>query len=145
MSFELQKRKHIDTELKRIARRQLHRASEMLVRSDAGTFGTAVHESRKSVKKVRAILTVLEESGAEIGRKDKKRLKRAGRELSVLRDGAAMIETFDRVRHRFPSRLPEHTYGILRRGLVRAGELRERQARRDGVAGRAAARFDKTR
>ena len=145
MSFELQKRKHIDGELKKIARRQLHRASETLVCSDAGTFRTAVHESRKSVKKVRAILTVFEESGADIPRKDEKRLKRAGRELAVLRDGAAIIETFDRVRRRYRSRLSEHTYGILRRGLVRAGELRERQARRDGVAGRAAAWLDKTR
>jgi CHAD domain-containing protein len=145
MSFELQHRKHLDQELKRIARRQLCRASRLLATSSANTFKTAVHESRKSVKKVRAILNVLEQSGAEIPRKDQKRLKRAGRELAALRDAAAIVETFDTVRRRYPKRLPEHTYGILRRGLVRAGEQQERRARRDGVVADAAEQLDKTR
>lgn len=145
MSFELQHRKHVDKDLKGIARRQLGRASRLLTTSRASTFKTAVHESRKSVKKVRAILNVLERSGAKIPRKDKKGLKRAGRELSALRDAAAIVETFDRVRRRYPTRLAEHTYGILRRGLVLAGAQREHRARRDGVGAHAARQLDKTR
>ena len=145
MAFELHHRKHVDKELERIARRQLGRASHMLATSSASTFETAVHESRKSVKKVRAILNVLEQSGAKIPGKDKKRLKRAGRELSALRDATAIVETFDRVRRRYPTRLSEHTYRVLRRGLVRAGKQLEHRARHDGVAAHAARQLDKTR
>src|SRR6266487_4343456 len=83
MSFELHQRKHIDGELRSIARRQLRRASDTLRSANANTFDTAVHESRKSVKKVRAIVRVLEESGAAIPRKDRKRLKRVARERTA--------------------------------------------------------------
>lgn len=145
MSFELQHRKHVHKELKGIARRQLGRASSMLATSSVGTFKTAVHESRKGVKKVRAILNVLEQCGAQIARKDAQRLKQAGRELSALRDATAIVETFDRVRRRYPTSLSEHTYAVLRRGLVRAGEQQERRARRDGVATHAARQLHKTR
>jgi hypothetical protein len=145
MSFELRHRKRVDKELERIARRQLGRMSRMLATASASTFKTAVHESRKGVKKVRAILDALEQSGAKIPRKDKRRLKWAGRELSALRDAAAIVETFDRVRHRYHTKLHEHTYGVLRRGLVQAGEEQGHSARRDGVATHAARQLDKTR
>jgi CHAD domain-containing protein len=145
MSFELHERKHIDDELRKMSRRQLRRAGETLAGANASTLKTAVHESRKSLKKVRAILQVLEQSGADVSRKDEKRLKRTARELSALRDAAAIIDTFDRVRRRYPTRVPEHTYGILRRGLSRAAELRERQARREGVVDRAVEQLDRTR
>jgi len=145
MSFELHERKHIEEELKKIARRQLRRAADALSHANNGTLKTAVHESRKSVKKVRAIVDGLERSGTEIPRKDEKRLKRASRQLSTLRDGAAIVDTFDRVRRRYPARIPEHTYGILRRGLIGAAEQRARQARRDGLVDRAAAALADTR
>ena len=61
---------------------------------------------------------VLETSGREVPRRDRKRLTSAARELSRVRDGTAIIDTFDRVRRRYPKQLPEHTYGILRRGMV---------------------------
>jgi len=91
MSFELHERKHIDDELKKLSRRQLRSAGEALVEANTSTFKAAVHESRKSVKKVRAILDVLERAGAKVPRKDAQRLKRAARELSALRDAAAIV------------------------------------------------------
>jgi CHAD domain-containing protein len=145
MSFELHQRKHIDDELRKIARGELRRASDTLLGSDASAFNTSVHEARKRVKKVRAIVEVIERSGREVPGKDRNRLQGAARELSALRDSAAIIETFDRVRRRYSKRLPEHTYGILRRALVQAREQRERRARRDGVASEAARKLDKTR
>jgi len=52
--------------------------------------------------------------------KDARRLGAVGRTLSILRDADAVIATFDHLRKRFPRRLPEHTYAIMRRELVRA-------------------------
>ena len=106
-------------------------------RALAAQFESAVHESRKSVKKVRAVAAFLEQAGAKLPRKDRKRLKSAARALSRLRDSAAIIDTFDRVRRRYPKQLSEHTYGILRRGLVgarnrRAGARAARRCRRRG-------------
>jgi len=145
MSFELHQRKHIDDELRRITRRELRLASATLSKSEPSAFGTSVHEARKRAKKVRAVVEVIERSGGDIPGKDRKRLERAARELSALRDSAAIIDTFDAVRRRYAKRMPEHTYGILRRGLVQAREQRERRARSDGVTSDAAQKLDKTR
>jgi CHAD domain-containing protein len=109
-----------------------------LIHSTSSTFETAVHESRKRVKKVRAVAAFLDQAGATPSRKDRKRLKSAGRALSRLRDSAAIVETFDCVRRRYPTQLSEHTYAILRRGLVGARNREHARAERDDVIGEAA-------
>jgi CHAD domain-containing protein len=145
MSFELHERKHIEHELVRIVRRELRNAARALTTSAGSKFENAVHESRKSVKKVRAVASLLQKAGAKLPRKDRKRLKSAARALSRLRDSAAIIDTFDRLRRRYPKQLPEHTYGILRRGLVGARNREQTRARRDGTVREAAARLASTR
>jgi CHAD domain-containing protein len=72
-------------------------------------------------------------------------LKSAARALSRVRDSTAIIDTFDRVCRRYPRQLSEHTYRILRRGLVDARDRSEARAQRDGVVAEAANRLKKTR
>ena len=145
MSFELHKPKHIERQLIKIVRHELRDTAHALSTNDGSTLETAVHESRKGVKKVRAIAAFLEQAGARLPRKDRKRLKRAARALSRIRDSAAIIETFDRVRRRYPKQLSEHTYSVLRRGLVGARDREHERAQRDGVVGDAAERLATTR
>ena len=109
MSFELHERKHIEDELTKIVRQQLRDAAYGLTTGEGSQFRSAVHESRKSVKKVRAVAAFLTQAGAKLPRRDRKRLKSAARALSRVRDSTAIIDTFDRVRRRYPKQLPEHT------------------------------------
>jgi CHAD domain-containing protein len=145
MSFELHGRKYIEDELTKIVREQLRNTAHALTTSAGSQFRSAVHESRKSVKKVRAVAAFLRQAGAKLPRRDRKRLKSAARALSRLRDSTAIIDTFDRVRRRYPTRVPEHTYGILRRGLVAARDRSEARAQRDGVIDEAAEHLKQTR
>ena len=145
MSFELHQRKHLEDELTKIVRQQLRNTAHALTTSSGSQFRSAVHDSRKSVKKVRAVAACLKQAGAKLPRKDRRRLKSAARALSRVRDSTAIIDTFDRVRRRYPKQLPEHTYGILRRGLVAARDRREAGVQRDGVVAEAAERLEKTR
>jgi CHAD domain-containing protein len=145
MSFELEQRKHLEDELTKIARRELRKTVRDLTTKAGKEFEGVIHESRKSVKKVRAVAAFLEHAGAKLPRKDRKRLKAAARALSSVRDSAALIESFDRVRRRYPKQLPEHTYGILRRGLVDSRNRQETRAKRDGVVTDTAERLAKTR
>jgi CHAD domain-containing protein len=145
MSFELHERKHLENELTKIARRELRNTVRALTTSTGMKFESVIHESRKSVKKVRAVAAFLEQAGAKQPRKDRKRLKSAARALSRLRDSAAIIESLDLVRRRYPKQLPEHTYGILRRGLIGARNRQESRAKRDGVVAEAAEQLAKTR
>jgi len=134
MSFELHERKHLERELVKVVRRELRHTVDVLTASAGGAIAEeAVHESRKSVKKVRAVAAFLEQAGTKPPRKARRRLKAAARALSRLRDSAAIVETFDRLRHRYPKQLSEHTYSILRRGLAGSRDREHRRAQRDGV------------
>ena len=145
MSIQLHHRKHIEDELAQSARRQLRNAACALTTSVGHRFRSAVHESRKTVKNLRAVAALLKGAGANLPREDRKRLKLAAKALSKVRDSAAMVDTFDRLRRRYPTQLPEHTYGILRRGLIAARDRTERRAQRSGVVAEAAHRLEKTR
>ncbi len=145
MPFELQLRKHLEDELTAIVRQQLRKTARALTASEGREFRSAVHESRKRVKKARAVAALLIDAGAKLPRRDRKRLKSAGRVLSRVRDSAAIIDTFDAVRRRYPKQLSEHTYGVLRRGLVAARDRREARVRRDGGVAEAAERLDNAR
>ncbi len=144
MAFALNDRTHLDDELTRVVRRELRKASRALRNGTGIPIETVIHESRKSVKKVRAATSLLEHAGTKLPRKDRKRLKATGRALSRFRDSAAIVETLDRVRRRYPKRLADSTYGILRRALVDARNRQSAQAK-DGVATEAADALRKTR
>jgi|KBSMisStandDraft_5_1062788.scaffolds.fasta_scaffold11361_3 CHAD domain-containing protein len=145
MSFELHHHKHIEDELAKIVRRQLRNTADALTTSDGSRFRSAVHESRKTVKKVRAVAAFLTQAGAKLPRRDRKRLKSAAGALSRIRDSAAIVDTFDRVRRRYPGQLPEHTYGIIRRSLIAARDECEARAQRDGAVAEAAGHLEKAR
>src|SRR3954470_742019 len=93
MAFELHHRKHIEHELTKIVRKQLRKTAHVLTTSAGSRIRTAVHESRKSVKKVRAVAALLTEAGATLPRRDRKRLKSAARALSQVRDSTAIVDT----------------------------------------------------
>jgi CHAD domain-containing protein len=145
MSFELESRTHLDRELAKKARKELRDTARALTTSEGGTFEKAVHESRKRLKKVRAIAALLEQVGTKVPRKDRKQLKSVAHALSRIRDSAAIIETFDRVRRRYPKQLSPHTYRTLRHGLVDARNRAQAEAERDDVVDGAAARLVTTR
>src|SRR5438094_6101341 len=105
MSFALTPGKPIRRDLKRIVRKQLARASERLLQYHRDA--EAVHESRKSIKKVEALTKLLDEIGSGPPRKDLERLQSARQTLSRLRDADVVIETFEHLRSRFPHRIPK--------------------------------------
>jgi CHAD domain-containing protein len=115
MSFSLNSSAPVRRRLKQLVRHQLRDAGTALRDDGEG----AVHAARKSVKKVRAIVGLLRLADANVLRKHERRLRAAGRALSTLRDSDAVIATFDRLRRRFPKRLPEHTSALIRGQLVR--------------------------
>jgi CHAD domain-containing protein len=145
MSFELSQADNLQDELTKIARRELRKTAGALSRSTDATFESVIHESRKRIKKVRAVVALLEQAGAKLPRKDRKRLKSAAQALSRLRDSAAIVATLDRVRRQYPDQFSERTAAIFRRSLVWAREQKEARAKRDGLVSEAAERLAKTR
>lgn len=134
MSFRLKRDESVRRGLKRIVRKQLRRAHRCLQQSSEDR----VHEARKSVKKVRAVVRLLEMADAKAIRRDARRLRAAGRILSRRRDADVVLDTLDRVRRHFPKRLPEHTAMRIRRELIRRREEVAREVRNKRGVARAA-------
>src|SRR5258705_11315646 len=101
MAFILRPRKAIGEEFRRVARQELGRAAASLRGARASS---KVHDARKRVKKVRAVVKLMGEAHKGPWTKADKRLRTAGRVLSDLRDSDAIVETFDGLRQRNPKR-----------------------------------------
>lgn len=105
MAFRFEENESVADGLRRVVRKELKKASERLTddRSDE-----AIHATRKSVKKVRAVLQLVGDELRANG--DAKDLRRANRLLSPLRDADAVIETARNLRARGPAfdTLDEH-------------------------------------
>lgn len=131
MAFRLRPDESVTHGFRRLARKELDAARDRL-RAARPSRAEAIHESRKSVKKVRAILQLIEDDdGSGLGRSEK-RLRSVNRMLSGLRDADVMLETLAKLRSRHPRLFSPHTFASVRRRL--AGEQR--------VAARTAGRKD---
>jgi CHAD domain-containing protein len=134
MAFELNPAAPIVRQLKRLARQRLRRGCKQLRRHRED----GVHEARTSVKKVRAIVNLLQKADARAIHKSGQQLRKAGRILGALRDADAAIATLDVLRRRSRKRLPEHTHAIVKRQLARVRSRRLQKARLDKSVAQAA-------
>jgi CHAD domain-containing protein len=117
MAFQLRSNESVSDGLQRLARKEL-RCARSAVDGDRTPNDDAIHEARKSVKKVRAILQLIEDDGGRGLGRSEKRLRSVNRTLSELRDAAAMIETLAALRKRHPRLFSRTTFAQLRRKLV---------------------------
>ena len=115
----------IARELPRIARKQLARALDRL--SPETPDADAIHEARKSVKQVRAVLRLVRQTLGSAYRSDNRRLRQAAHALSALRDADANCEALEWLRTRYPSVLTPTATNAVAGGL----RIRQRQAIRD--------------
>ncbi|HEY3936672.1 MAG TPA: CHAD domain-containing protein [Bryobacteraceae bacterium] len=93
MSYRLKKSESVPHGIKRVAMEQIESAIEQLARGKDRV--EAIHEARKSIKRIRGALRLVQcELGATY-HLENARLRDVGRGLSSIRDAAAMIEVFD--------------------------------------------------
>ena len=124
MAFRVRPEESMAHGLRRLARKELSSAGEHLQRAKPPRE-EAIHEARKSVKKVRAIVHLVKSDNGRGLSGSKKRLRDANRVLSQSRDADAMNEILSKLLNRHPHLLSEHT---------RARLLRQLSTHRDAVA-----------
>ena len=102
----------------RIARGRIDHALDELGGETASTPEEAVHEARKDMKKLRALLRLVR---AEIGEKAYRResdgFRDAARELAGVRDADVMLATLSALEERYPEHMPADVAGGLRQAL----------------------------
>src|SRR5689334_14278160 len=101
MAFRLNSRRPVPDQLRRIVRDELAAAADALG-SDAPDQD-AIHEARKSVKKVRAILRLLEDPLGKDYREANDRLRVAARALASLRDADAALVSLQLLHGHYPT------------------------------------------
>jgi CHAD domain-containing protein len=103
----------------RIARGRLDDALERLRDGLDEDVGAAVHETRKDLKKTRAVLRLVRDRvGEETYRRENSRFRYAAQTLAGSREAEAKVETLDALAERFGDELPEG-FKVLRKRLER--------------------------
>jgi hypothetical protein len=117
----------------RIADGQLEMAIERLEGNTDEDLGTAVHEARKSFKRLRTTVRLArDELGDEVYRRENAAFRDAGRRLAGARDSQVLLETLATISERHPDETP--AAGFLRFRRTLAGQHAAAQRRlRDGA------------
>lgn len=103
--------------LRRIAREQVARANAALARRPL--TDKAVHDARKQLTRARATLRLLRPALGGAWRRGNATLRDAARPLSAVRDGRALLDTFDKLSDRQGSAMRALHPEAFRRALAR--------------------------
>lgn len=96
MAFQLKPKKSVGKGVKRIARRQMEKALDLLRSKGGGD--ESVHDARKTFKRVRSVLRLVrDEIGEKTYRRENRRFRDAARPLTEVRDAKALVEALDKL------------------------------------------------
>jgi CHAD domain-containing protein len=128
MSYRLKIKEAVPEGLKRIVQEELDSASELLATSKESR-DEAIHEARKSLKKIRGVLRLVRPELGEVYREENRRFRDLGRELSEVRDAVAVIEVFDSIAGNYKSQVQPRVLKNVHRALLK--KKREMEASTD--------------
>jgi CHAD domain-containing protein len=133
-TFRLSGDEPVPAGLRRVAAGQLDMSIERLEGETDEDLGTAVHETRKSLKRLRATVRLArDELGVEVYRRENVAFREAGRRLAGARDSRVLLETLDAVTDRNHDEMPPARVHGFKRTLVGQRGAAQRRLR-EGAA-----------
>jgi len=132
VGFRLKSGQSVSSEVRRIVLRQLDLAASELVSVGDPESDEAVHDARRRVKKIRAIIRLVRPVLDKPHRSDPD-LRRVSRMLAPVADGKGVIDTLGELLHRYRRQLPRKTAAAIRSDLIAREKQIDRKAARDGV------------
>lgn len=97
MAYRFKAKESVPEGVRRIVLEEIDSAVALLGNSSGKKFDGAVHETRKSIKKIRAVLRLLRPELGKIYRQENSLFRDIGRQLSPLRDAAALLGVIGRL------------------------------------------------
>jgi CHAD domain-containing protein len=122
VSYCLDPTRPVVVELRGIARSQLVRAERELSAAGSRRRQEPVRSARKRLKKVRGLLRLVRPSLRQTYRRENRILRDVTRELGVMTDRAAVLETVDSIGAKYRSVVPAPTIAAFRRSLEKDEE-----------------------
>jgi CHAD domain-containing protein len=132
--FRLHDGEPVPEGIERIACGQLDLSIERLDGHSDEDLGTAVHEARKSFKRLRATVRLArDELGDDVYRRESVAFRDAGRRLAGTRDSQVVLETLDALSERYSSEAPRSCFVRFRTMLADEHAAAQRRLQ-DGAA-----------
>lgn len=132
MSYRLNYESPIEKQVRQLIDDELKDAADQLRKTEANGRGEAVHEARKSLKKTRALLRLVQQYLGPVYRQENDWLRQIGRELSEYRDAGAILDSLKELRKNHSDELggpevdaAEHAILRRKRNLEKSGKLDE--------------------
>ena len=133
MSYRFKEKESVPDGIRRIVREEIEDATKQLSKANGAKRGEAVHEARKSIKKIRAVVRLIEPELGRTYRRENQRLGETGRRLSEIRDAEAIIEVFEGQVEKYRSQLKPDAARAIRRGLLKNKQETETRVKVDAV------------
>ena len=118
MAYRLKRGEAVPSAVKRIASEQLQAAVRHLRGRSGVSRDEAVHEARKNLKKVRAVMRLVQTELGDDYEAENAQLRDAGQKLSQLRDAAALAKSFDDLCEKHKEKRWRRSAAPLRKALV---------------------------
>ena len=118
MSFQLQPGESLRKSVRRVVRDQIDAVLEELTGVHKGPRDEVVHEARKSLKKLRAVLRLVRPAvGEKNYRRENTCFRDAARPLTEVRDAKILIETLDGLVKHFQEHIDGRAFSDVRKAL----------------------------
>src|SRR5579862_3728041 len=118
MAYRLEREEPVISGLKRVVREEIESAGDHLAGKKKVTRDEAIHDARKSIKKVRATVRLVGQELGAAGRRENARLRDIAGRLSEFRDAFAILETFDALKKKYPKEAGGARLRPVRDGLA---------------------------
>jgi CHAD domain-containing protein len=122
MPYKLMPQTKVPENVIRIVNEQIDRAIAELTDKNLEPL-TGVYQTRKRIKKIRALIRLVRKEMGEIYNYENLLLRDVGRKLADIRDAQATVETFDKLGQRYPARFVYGAYKRARMGLEKRRQL----------------------
>lgn len=119
MAYRLERDESVISGLRRVVREEIESAGDHLSDKRKTTRDEAIHEARKSLKKVRATLRLVRGEMGEAYVRENARLRDIAARLSEFRDAFAIIGTFDDLKNQFRDQGAGTKLRSVRAGLTK--------------------------
>ena len=144
MSYRLKRGESVPEGIRRIVQEEVDSAAELLSNSNGKKRDEAIHEARKSLKKIRGALRLVQPELGPVYRAENTRMRNLGRQLSQIRDATAIIEVFDGLREKYKDSLQRDAFASIRQGLEKNKRETEQGANVDQIAQRSLSALRRT-
>jgi len=138
MAFRLNREAAIGVEIRRLVLHQLERAISELRTVGDPESDEAIHDARRRVKKIRAIIRLVQPALDKAYRAVDRDLRTVSRMLAPVADGQGIIKTLEELARRYRKLLPRRAVASIREGLRDRGARTDHEAHARGVIGIAA-------